>query len=79
MPDDQIKDLLSNSSQPVGLWSVLQVAEWLGVSAAWVRDHATRKQPRIPHVKLGKLLKFRPQDLERFIAAQSLDGDVAVA
>jgi excisionase family DNA binding protein len=60
-----------------GLWDVQQVAEWLGVSRAWIRDHATRKQPRIPHIKLGKLLKFRPEEVEQFIAALSLNGDAA--
>lgn len=43
------------------------VARWLGVSSGWVRDHATRKQPRIPVVKVGKLLRFRAEDVERFI------------
>jgi predicted DNA-binding transcriptional regulator AlpA len=37
------------------------------VSAGWVRDHATRKQPRLRAVKLGKLLRFRQQDIEEFI------------
>ena len=44
-----------------------EVAERLRVSAGWVRDHATRKQPRLPAVKLGKLLRFRPEDVEEFI------------
>jgi hypothetical protein len=43
------------------------VARWLGVSPGWVRDHATRKQPRIKTVKVGKLLRFRPEDVEEFI------------
>jgi hypothetical protein len=43
------------------------VARWLGVSAGWVRDHATRKQPRLKAIKVGKLLRFRPQDVEEFI------------
>ncbi len=46
-----------------------EVAEQLGVSAAWVRDHATRKQPRIPVVRVGKLLRFRQVDVNEFIAA----------
>ena len=37
-----------------------EVAKWLGVSVAWVRDHATRKSPRLPAIKAGKLLRFRP-------------------
>jgi predicted DNA-binding transcriptional regulator AlpA len=48
------------------------VAATLGVSRAWVRDHATRRNPRIPVVRLGgkrAVLRFRPQDIESFIAA----------
>jgi excisionase family DNA binding protein len=49
------------------LLSVKQVAEWLAVSPAWVRDHATRKKPRLRAVRLGKLLRFRPEDVEDFV------------
>lgn len=51
-----------------------QVASWLGVSDRWVRDHATRRKPRIPTVKLGSLLRFRPEDVEEFIAQQRSDA-----
>ncbi len=44
-----------------------EVARWLGVSAGWVRDHATRKQPRIKALKVGKLLRFRTEDVQEFI------------
>jgi excisionase family DNA binding protein len=47
-----------------------EVAKWLGVSDRWVRDHATRRLPRIPAVHLGSLLRFRLVDVEEFIAAQ---------
>lgn len=47
-----------------------QVARWLGVSDRWVRDHATRRMPRIPSVKLGSLLRFRRADIEELISAQ---------
>jgi excisionase family DNA binding protein len=54
---------------PMGrLLGPAEVARWLGVSAGWVRDHATRKQPRIKAVKVGKLLRFRPKDVEDFIS-----------
>jgi excisionase family DNA binding protein len=46
------------------------VATQLGVSREWVRDHATRRNPRIPCVRLGgkrALLRFRPSDVEKFI------------
>jgi hypothetical protein len=50
------------------------VAEWLGVSPAWVRDHSTRKDPRIRVIKVGKLLRFRSEDIEDFLrdSAESL-------
>jgi len=47
-----------------------QVAAVLGVSKAWVRDHATRRQPRLPVIRLGgkrAVLRFRPRDVETFI------------
>jgi Helix-turn-helix domain len=55
-----------------------EVAKWLGVSSAWVRDHATRKSPRIPAVKVGKLLRFRPVDVKSFIQDCWRAGDVGV-
>ena len=48
------------------------VARWLGVSAGWVRDHATRKQPRLPVVRLGKLMRFRDEQVEAFLKEQGI-------
>lgn len=53
-----------------------EVAKWLGVSVAWVRDHATRKSPRLPAVKAGKLLRFRPVDVRGFIKHYWRSGDL---
>lgn len=44
-----------------------EAAKILRVSAGWVRDHATRRAPRLPHVRLGRLIRFRPADLTEFI------------
>jgi glycosyltransferase involved in cell wall biosynthesis len=47
-----------------------EVAAQLGVSRAWVRDHATRRNPRLPVVRFGgkrAILRFRPQDVQQFI------------
>ena len=52
---------------PTKLLTPHEVARILSVSPAWVRDHATRKQPRIPALKLGKLLRFRPEDIALFL------------
>ena len=47
------------------------VAKWLGVSTGWVRAHATRKEPRLRAVRVGKRLRFRPEDVEEFIRRSS--------
>lgn len=66
-------DTMSSAPQPrprLALLTLDQVAKMLGTSRAWVRDHATRRNPRIPCVRLGgrrALLRFRPQDVETFI------------
>ena len=49
-----------------------EVADRLGVSQRWVRDHATRRKPRITAVKLGSLLRFRWADVEDFLARNIL-------
>jgi len=51
-----------------------QVAERLCVSIDWVRDHSSRKNPRLPLIRLGGgpgrkgLLRYRASDIEKFIS-----------
>jgi hypothetical protein len=51
-----------------------QVAERLNVSVDWVRDHSSRKNPRLPVIRLGGgigrkgLLRYRASEIEKFIA-----------
>jgi hypothetical protein len=45
-----------------------QVAAKLGVSERFIRDHTTRRSPRIPGVKLGKLIRYRAADVAIFVA-----------
>jgi hypothetical protein len=64
--------LLNHPARLKQLLTLEQIAAMLGVSKAWVRDHATRRNPRIPVVRLGgkrAVLRFRPQDIENFINA----------
>ena len=50
-----------------------QVARRLNVSPDWVRDHSSRKQPRLPVIRLGGgpgragLLRYRASQIEKFI------------
>lgn len=56
------------------LYTAREVAAKLGVSERWVRDHATRRQPRLRAVKLGSLLRFQWEDVEEFIRAQTMEN-----
>jgi hypothetical protein len=63
-------------AKPKRLLDVSDVAEWLGVSKGWLRDHALgRRQPRLFAIKLGPakgkgLWKFREEDVHQFIQDQ---------
>jgi len=48
-----------------------EVASWLDVSIDWVQDHATSKEPRIPSVRIGRLIRFRREEVDAFIALQA--------
>jgi excisionase family DNA binding protein len=49
------------------LLNAREVAVRLGVSERWVRDHTTRRSPRIRGVKLGTLMRYRSADVEEFM------------
>src|SRR5260370_23933240 len=46
------------------LLNAREVASKLGVSERWVRDHTTRRPPKIRAVKLGTLVRYRWADVE---------------
>jgi excisionase family DNA binding protein len=68
--DSQVED--RNSEQPSRegerLLNARQVADKLGVSERFIRDHTTRRYPKIPAVKLGKLIRYRRADVDVFMA-----------
>jgi hypothetical protein len=55
------------------LWTPEKVARRLNVSPDWVRDHSSRKEPRLPVIRLGGgpgragLLRYRPSKIEKFL------------
>ncbi|MGI9073344.1 MAG: hypothetical protein ACR2JB_19010 [Bryobacteraceae bacterium] len=51
------------------LWyTVKDLAEEWGISEGWIRDHATRKQPRIKGRKFGKFrLSFKHSAKGRWV------------
>ena len=44
------------------------VAALLGVSVSWVRDHSERAYPRLPVIRVGGLLRYHPDDINKWIA-----------
>jgi predicted DNA-binding transcriptional regulator AlpA len=50
------------------LMNARQVAAKLGVSERWVRDHTTRRSPKIRGLKMGSLMRYRLTDVEAFLA-----------
>jgi excisionase family DNA binding protein len=49
------------------LFSVAEAAIYLGMSKDWVYE---RLKALVPHVKIGGALKFRKEDLDRYITSQ---------
>lgn len=85
MPENNIRSRVCEANRPSEekgplphtsnrLLTPREVAVRLGVSERWVRDHATRRYPRIAVIRLGPLLRFRPEDVAQFIAEQRDDN-----
>ena len=64
---EQQYPMLEAAMTPERLLTPKEVGEILGVSRAWVLDHASRRRPHLPSVKLGKAVRFRKADVEEFI------------
>ncbi len=77
-PNSSLPGRLSSTdsfSQDERLYSALEISKRLGVSERWVRDHATRRYPRIPAIKLGPLVRFRWCDVQKFVAELAATND----
>lgn len=54
------------------LLTVSEVANWLAVSPAWVRQHATgRRRPALPALRLGKSIRFHEDQVNDWIRQMS--------
>lgn len=47
-----------------------EAADRLGVTRSWLLDHTSRVEPIVPHRRLGRLIRFAPEDLEEFVAGR---------
>jgi predicted DNA-binding transcriptional regulator AlpA len=66
----------------IKLLTLDDVATMIGVSRSWVRDHCSRRNPKIPVVRLGTekraVLRFRQEDIEKFIETHLFTQDESV-
>jgi excisionase family DNA binding protein len=57
------------------LLTVSEVAQVLKVPRSWVYDHVRpSSSPVLPHLKLGKYLRFRRRDIEDFLEREFSEG-----
>jgi excisionase family DNA binding protein len=73
----EIRDIANNGGKAMDtskLLTVEQVAELLSVPVSWVYGHTSGKGARLPHVKVGRLLRFRKDAIEAWIASRTDDG-----
>jgi predicted DNA-binding transcriptional regulator AlpA len=56
----------------VKLIDAAALADMLGVPETWIREHTRQRCPselRIPHIRLGKYVRFRDEEIAAWIAA----------
>jgi len=51
-----------------------EVAALLRVSERWVRDHTTRRSPKLRGVNLGSLVRYRLSDVMAFLQARDAEA-----
>jgi len=54
-----------------------QAALMFNLPTYWLSQAKERKQRRIPHYRVGKLVRFKPNELEAWIVAQQASGKEA--
>lgn len=55
------------------LLSIAEAAELLAVPLSWLRDKVTARQ--VPHTRLGRHVRFTPDQLRRIIAASEASAE----
>ena len=65
-------DSATTSVREARLFTPQRTAEYLGVRPSWVYEQA--RNGRLPHLKLGKHLRFLQEDLDAWIAEQRIEA-----
>ncbi len=53
-----------------------EVAELLNVSRAWVREHITKARPLLPHIRMGRVVRFRESEIEAFLEKYAVREEI---
>ncbi len=58
----------SDAPRPERLWTVEEVADLFQVPSSWVYDRTRRRgQEQLPHLKLGKYLRFEENAVREYL------------
>ena len=60
------------------LIDVRQAALMFNLPSYWLSQAKERKQRRIPHYRVGKLVRFKPAEMEAWIVGQQASGEESV-
>lgn len=60
---------MANHDEKDALLDVAQLADYLNVSPSWIYDRI--RDNEIPHAKLGKYLRFRRQEIDKWVETRS--------
>jgi len=63
------QDAEGSQRQTKDLVTAPELAKLWGVPETWVRDQA--RMGRLPHVRLGHYVRFRPEEVERFLSRRA--------
>ncbi|MFH1930131.1 MAG: helix-turn-helix domain-containing protein, partial [Pseudomonadota bacterium] len=66
-----VSDFITNKKQLIG---AEEAAEYLGIKKSTLYDWVLQR--KIPHSKIGRLLKFRIEDLDRWIEKRTKEEDI---
>ncbi|CAJ0696603.1 helix-turn-helix domain-containing protein [Ralstonia mannitolilytica] len=59
------------------LIDVRQAALMFNLPSYWLSQAKERQRRRIPHYRVGKLVRFKPNELEAWMVAQQVPGEEA--
>ncbi len=48
-----------------------EIAQYFDVTVPWVLDHVTRVEPIVPHIRMGKMIRFRISDVTNWLSSKT--------